>query len=37
MSKKLYQLIVGITGGLSAIAIGETAVAEICNLFVKEK
>lgn len=57
MSKKLYQLIVGISGGVcaiaiavvtyanptyaaainGAIAIGETAIAEACALFVKEK
>ena len=57
MSKKLYQLIVGVSGGAcaiaialvtyfdpaysaainGAIAIGETAIAEACALFVKEK
>lgn len=55
MSKKLFNLIVGISGGVAAIAsalvtyfdpsyapaivggigIAETAVVEICNLFVK--
>jgi len=57
MNKKTYELVVGITGGLcavaiaivtfckpayatainGAIAIGETAVAEICALFISEK
>ena len=55
MSKKMYNLVLGITGGVAAIAsavvtyiqpayavqivasigIVETAVAEICSLFVK--
>lgn len=57
MSKKTFNLIVGITGGISAIAvavvtfvqpayctainasiaIAQTAITEILNLFVKEK
>lgn len=57
MSKKVYQLIVGVSGGVcaiaialvtyfnpqyaaainGAIAIGETAVAEACALFVKKE
>lgn len=56
MSKKMFNLVVGVTGGVSAIAsavvayfqpsytpaivgsigIAETAIVEICNLFVKE-
>ena len=56
MSKRVYNLVVGVTGGISAIAsavvaffqpaytpaivgaigIAETAVVEICSLFVKE-
>lgn len=56
MSKKVYNLVVAISGGISAIAsalvahfdpsytpaivgaigIAETAIVEICNLFVKK-
>ena len=56
MSKKTYNLVIGVLGGLCAVAsavvaymsienspliiasigIGQTAVSEICSLFVKE-
>lgn len=37
MSKRTFNLIVGVSGGVAAIGIAETAAVEICSLFVEKE
>ena len=39
MSKKVYRLIVGVSGGIAAVAVAvvEAGISEICSFFVKEE